>query len=440
MSQPESALNAGSTSEIDAIATLYAEARFAEISPVFEQLIAGGRLIEDILFAAYQRIRDRGDAQGAVNFLISCAASLKLDAARCFALADRFSASDEQLAATNLYVRHLQLGGAAPSAFEACILSFISAGKNDLVIQTYEEACRRGARDQLQNATLFNVAAAYSSFEQYETSARLYREILRDDPDMQLSKANLFALAKHHSIPEAIDYCLSESLSLAQSLPNFESHGRTTAPWVARHGEQTAQEIAEAVNLNGFCHVRDACDPAVLGEMLAHVTSGWVVDFPSRFDDVIRANLGRMLKIDAAAIASKVLQKPAAIDDSHCYIRQVDPDDDETPVPFHQDTTAFRALLVNVWIPLTPAGGDYPSLQLVRKRINKAEQTVIKTGRYNIIEIEEAEVLAQYGDLLHEVGDASIGDCVIFIGTTIHRSHNIRRAKKIRYNFEVRWS
>jgi len=436
--QPD--LRTGSSSEIDAIATHFAAARFHEIGPCFDRLIATGQSLEDILVPAYQRIRDRDGLEGAINFLVSCVSSFKLDGARCLALGDRFNEKGENLAATNLYALCAREGDAGPRAFEACIYGFISAAQYDLVVSTYEEACQRGLSEQLQNAALFNVAAAYSSFKEYGKSARLYREILRDDPDMQACKANLFNLAKHYSVPEAIEYCVSESLSIAQSLPELAKNGRAAAPWVARYGAQTPQEIADSVNLNGFCHVREACDPSLLAEMLAHVTSGWVSDFPSRFDERVRATLSRLLRIDAEGIASMILQKPASIDDRHCYIRKVDPNDDETPVPFHQDTTAFRALLVNVWIPLTPAGGDYPSIQFVRKRINKAEQTVIKRGRYNIIEIKEADVLAQYGDLLYEVGDATVGDCVIFIGTTIHRSHNIRRAKQIRYNFEVRWS
>jgi hypothetical protein len=57
-----------------------------------------------------------------------------------------------------------------------------------------------------------------------------------------------------------------------------------------------------------------------------------------------------------------------------------------------------------------------------------------------LIEIEEAYVQAKYGDLLYEVADARPGDCVIFLGTTIHRSANLRDATRPRYNAELRWS
>jgi hypothetical protein len=109
-------------------------------------------------------------------------------------------------------------------------------------------------------------------------------------------------------------------------------------------------------------------------------------------------------------------------------------------VPFHQDSTAFTKSLFNIWTPVTPAGGDYPSLQLVRKLVTVAEQTRLFEGEYNLIEIEAERVMEKYGDLLFEVEAAEPGDCVMFYGTTIHRSCNLERSTKPRFNIETRWS
>jgi hypothetical protein len=157
--------------------------------------------------------------------------------------------------------------------------------------------------------------------------------------------------------------------------------------------------------------------------------------------DIIRPNRTQAAyRFDPAVVMSEILGREARYDTNLSFVRNVRPDSADSFLPYHQDTTAFGRLIANVWAPLTPAGGDYPSLEFVRKRITINEQTKLQGGRHGVIEIDEAYVQEKYGDLLLEVADARPGDCVIFLGTTIHRSANLRDATLPRYNAELRWS
>jgi len=147
-----------------------------------------------------------------------------------------------------------------------------------------------------------------------------------------------------------------------------------------------------------------------------------------------------LFRFNAQGLASAVLGKPAQQNVEFSVIRKVIPAQAGQLLPFHQDVSAFATLLVNMWVPLTKVGGDHPSIQFVRQRISMAEQTELREGEYNQIEINEAYVHGRYGDRLWTVEEAHPGDCVIFLGTTIHRSYCDDAARSTRCSAEIRWS
>jgi hypothetical protein len=56
------------------------------------------------------------------------------------------------------------------------------------------------------------------------------------------------------------------------------------------------------------------------------------------------------------------------------------------------------------------------------------------------VEIAQASVLDRYQGLLYEYHSQTPGDCVIFLGSTLHRTSNLRAATQDRMSLEVRYS
>lgn len=186
--------------------------------------------------------------------------------------------------------------------------------------------------------------------------------------------------------------------------------------------------------------MKNATDPAVASDILAHLQSIDHVSFPMNLPPYARQKCDGLLQFDAAFVINALLPEEGRIDYSASVVRRVDPANARTFTPFHQDTTAFQKAVVNIWTPLTPAGGDYPTMEFVKRRLKSAEDTLPGADEYNLIRIDDKTVLEKFKGEFYEPHDVLPGECIIFLGTTIHRSTNQERATKTRYSLEIRWS
>lgn len=119
-------------------------------------------------------------------------------------------------------------------------------------------------------------------------------------------------------------------------------------------------------------------------------------------------------------------------------LRQVRNDDRASHVPFHQDMGAFGEMGVNVWLPLTPAGDDYPGLELLSGRTRAlVEVEVEETGDvYSYLKIAENQF--RFDEALLVAPILAPGDCILFLGDVVHRTYLPATSTGQRTSLEIR--
>jgi len=108
-------------------------------------------------------------------------------------------------------------------------------------------------------------------------------------------------------------------------------------------------------------------------------------------------------------------------------------------LPFHQDIQAVdKRASVTSWIPFNECGTEAPGLELVGKRVTGRLPTS-KTSKFNLgAEITENYIMSLYqDDLIHPT--FSLGDAILFLNTTPHRSYVTPAMSKPRYSVEIRY-
>lgn len=429
--------------EAAVIADLFEQGRVAEIGPCF-QALAASRIEtgEECAISIYRELRDRGAGEAANQFLMSFAKTQTQPNDALFDLARRILGEEDALAAANLFMTYLQNGGTEPLAYDSTVHFAMTESRSDICIDVYERAQATLDIAVLADYALFNIAVCLADEGRLSEAVALYKRVIARTPDHEPSRANLTSIAKTRFVPEAIAFVNEEANEIAQSLPPFRTGGGASAPFILDWESAGPSEVEAAVNQNGFCYLRNGCDVAKLlafRDFITEYEAGGGI-FPTHPALLDTPEIEPLYRFDAKALTSAILDTPAGLDRARSVFRRVTPARRESFVPYHQDSTAFAKSLINIWTPLTPAGGEYPSLELVAKRVSRAEQTLIYDGEYNLVEIPADYVQERYKGLIYQVADARPGDCVIFLGTTIHRSANLRAAVKPRYNLEARWS
>ena len=121
------------------------------------------------------------------------------------------------------------------------------------------------------------------------------------------------------------------------------------------------------------------------------------------------------------------------------YLRRVAAKYPETAVPFHQDVQAFGRLLINAWTPLTRSGGTAPGLELVVARVRDLPDTAPADSQYDTLQITEATVRARFPEEAIIRPEMVPGDVLVFLGTTIHRTHIEPDMEEERLSLELRF-
>jgi len=281
---------------------------------------------------------------------------------------------------------------------------------------------------------------AFLDTKDYSESFKLLKQLLTRSPEFEACRVAIRSIARETGLPEAVAFYHEESSEIVKSMTADIEDGPDPAAVTVDLRTGEAEAIRRSLVHFGLCHIKNACDRDVLERTLISIKNKDHLRFPSILDEETRAGVERLFLFDVREIIEAALNLKMRFDHDASVVRRVDPKDGATFTPFHQDTTAFRKPLVNAWTALTPAGGDYPTMQFVKKRIGVAEQTTMSRPDYALVGLEEEFVLTKYGELLYEPADVEPGDCVLFLGTTIHRSSNLAGAREPRYSLEVRWS
>ena len=106
-------------------------------------------------------------------------------------------------------------------------------------------------------------------------------------------------------------------------------------------------------------------------------------------------------------------------------------------VPYHQDINNFEAEMVNCWVPLTPCLGNAPRLEVVAARLDELVETGMDTGDFKWI--EESLVRTRFPAASIVAPPVDLGDAILLLGTTIHRSFYTEDTVEKRFSMELRF-
>ena len=391
------------------------------------------------LSAVFHAFSLRQDAATGANFVLSSVAAFPPPENYYLILVQELGETSPEWLRANLFLMYLNNGGTSVEVFEKILYYLSTNDEAESIIRVYRMAIAAGLQTQLMEMTLFNVATTMIGQGLYQEAFEIYAALLPTSPEPGSIMQNIFALARVHMVPDAINFVAKSTNDMLDGY----STKRSAAPESVEldyHGEADDAALVNTVLSKGFCVVRQGCKLDVVERAHRYVSSELQAGFPADFDDQTIALVSELFRFDTKRVVRDILKYSSEMDLMRCVIRRVRAGTASTFTPFHQDVAAFFKAVLNIWVPLTPAGGEYPTIDFIKKRIGRAEQTKITDGEYNLVEIEEAYVMEKYGELLYTLENASPGDCVIFLGSTIHRSSNLAQATKDRFNLEVRFS
>ncbi len=420
------------------MADLFVEGNLPALSQAFSEALDDQQAAPDrITLEVYLALYGRGLPDAALGFAImSCAATGGLAAAEAFAR--KIHENHDKGMAVNLMM-HLLSQGSKEYFIARTALDFLFDLKEyKMVTDIYEKVEDVVTLENTEEVVFCNVIAAYDMTAQTDKAVALLTEVRSAFPESADANALLYTFASNRKNETAFKAYFETLDQKILSMP-FVKTSVAASGFCLDFADCSPEMVIESVNQHGLCYLKGAIHQTWCAAMLERVNE-IATGFPARVELVLPDHSSEAYRFDPAFVMKTLLGREARYDPDFSFVRNVRPDNADSFLPYHQDTTAFGRLIANVWAPLTPAGGDYPSLEFVRKRITINEQTMIQGGRHGVIEIEEAYVQEKYGDLRYEVADARPGDCVIFLGTTIHRSANLRDATLPRYNAELRWS
>lgn len=398
---------------------------------------------EKIACEAAQDILQKQSQDAFYRFLFEVLYALDLPLDDIYNAVDKILAPDDMPGRVNSGIMYLTRNGVRADVIEFVLYYFFSRNMYSEISELRDYALRHNKHAELSIETHFNIACALLPLRKVDLAFSEYMTCLAMNPDqdqMELINTNIAVLATQYNHEQAIRYIDQARRRLLSSYRHGETavQGEEGIHFAAEDHQES--RIAQSLLDHGVCVIHDACDPAVIDALKRYLTTELKTAFPASFDARILHLVSQLYRVDLPAIMEKAFDGPSAINVAACVARKVSPNDRESQTPFHQDVSAFLAPVINVWTPLTGSGGDFPSIQFVRKRINAVEETILAAGQYNQVEIAEASVLDRYQALLYEYESPTPGDCVIFLGSTIHRTSNLRQATKDRMSLEVRYS
>lgn len=402
-----------------------------------------GLPLDELAYDVFTALHARQDGAGALTFILAYSQTQTDPAAKLRALSLRIHNEFDRPSGANLLMNLIASGAGEPIDYETCIAFCVDENHPALALSTFERFRARFGVEAMSKRTRFNIGSLLVVEKRIDEAFEMFKAALELDPDLGPARANILHLARGENHPGAIAYIERQSAEIAAATPIIAPRSEGAPPpfRVVWSGAET-EAIAASIQTHGFCYVKQACAPEIVAGLRAHMEAlheeGF--DFPIMLSEDAQRAVEQVFLFDPKAVLRRLAVPNLKVDPTVSAMRRVSLERSRNVTPFHQDSTAFQRLLYNTWIPLTPAGGDYPSIQFVAKMINVAEQTKLFDGEFNGVEIDADFVMRKYGDLLRTVDDAEPGDCVMFCGTTIHRSHGVEAAIHPRFNIEVRWS
>jgi hypothetical protein len=426
---------------IDQFVTLHdRDASQEDYAAALSGLVISEAELTSLLLSGYRKVRASGAEADARRYLDKILAFFSPPAAFLLSLPASLETRGDEALIAALYDAYIAQGGLEIVAYDHLLYHYFVTNQYDRVMAVDALASERGLFKNLDEINVFNTAMMVYERRDLDRAFAYFKYLHEETSLHEDALKNLNRLAKIDLCAKAAEYLIRIRKKYFKDY--MGDHSPAGTPFEFSLDDVRQQDSALALSLlsNGMCLVRGGCDVDGLAKILRYATSELVAQFPTFLNDHLLEMVQPILLFDAPKIMQRVLRYPATLDPACSILRKVSPGVAESFTPFHQDVTAFMKAVVNIWIPLTPAGGDYPSMQFVRKRISAVEPTETYDGEYNLVEIAQDVVLEKYQDQLYTLTDAQPGDCILFLGSTIHRSFNLEAATQDRYNLELRWS
>lgn len=241
--------------------------------------------------------------------------------------------------------------------------------------------------------------------------------------------------------PNSDDLALAEKIR--QALPDFAAD---TSP----------VQVVEALKTRGLVLLRQVLEPALLLDYLPCFEDGFAAEDrryisgqmpPETYQNLYRyghvepnqvndyyAWICSILQTSPLNAYLQALYGPEAyLLVNNVFPRRQDPSLPEFAIPFHQDQefTGPFASAINLWLPLTPVGQDFPSLELC---LDGPQQPLLRLSDSE----QERQDLLRRLDLARWQIEMQPGDALLFTGFTLHRTWMTESMTQVRYSAEIR--
>jgi len=195
--------------------------------------------------------------------------------------------------------------------------------------------------------------------------------------------------------------------------------------------DATPEQIAGALLSDGAVLIRGLLDPAAQTHFLNLADVRWLSE-----PDQIIGPLSPVL-VQAMAI---LLGRPPEPFLHSSNVRTASLADDQSYLYYHQDLTPLYTMGINLWAALDPIDGTRPGLEMLVRRQHRAFPVVaghmIGVPPYRI---PDEAVRGVFPDSDFVVPRMDVGDGMLFLFSTIHRSHWTGDMTQSRRNAELRF-
>lgn len=195
--------------------------------------------------------------------------------------------------------------------------------------------------------------------------------------------------------------------------------------------DATAEQIAAALLSDGAVLIRGMFDAAAQSHFLKLIDVRWLSEA-----DQIMAPLSPIL-IQAMAILFGRQPEPFLHSSN---VRTASLADDQSYLYYHQDLTPLYTMGINLWAALDPIDGTRPGLEMLVRRQHRAFPVVpghmVGVPPYRI---PDEAVRGVFADDDFVAPRMEVGDGMLFLFSTVHRSHWTDDMTQTRRNAELRF-
>ena len=300
--------------------------------------------------------------------------------------------------------------------------------------------------DPLDRLANLNLGVIYVKQEKWDGAVERLGIVLSQFPTERLALIGLHNIALTADRMSSLAPHLQALVKLQEQAPEpaADQDADEATPPVILLEESNGATVGALILRRGAAHVRSAINRERC-LTLAEQAAVWFSANPTRLSLPLLEiapqydNPTLLLEREMIAVLEKIFGRMPTISATDTYLRIVKPETADTYIPFHQDVTALATTGVNVWVPLTDCGVDAPGLEIMARRTSVIFPTVTSPGDYNQMEIEAEAVYRDFPEKVRFYPTPSVGDAVLFLGSTVHRSYIAPSMTRMRTSLELRF-